>query len=87
MTVLEVVDEVGISVGSTDSIINEDLGIHRVAAKFVPKLLSLEQRQLHVEVYQDMLWCTNREPKLQGNISKCDSTVPPILIALIPIFS
>ena len=55
MTVREIADEVKISVGSTDSILNEDLGMHRVAAKFVPKLLSLEQRQLYVKVSEDML--------------------------------
>ncbi|XP_021932642.1 uncharacterized protein LOC110836105 [Zootermopsis nevadensis] len=42
LTVLEIVDEVGISRGSANTMLTEDLGIRRVAAKFVPKLLSLE---------------------------------------------
>jgi hypothetical protein len=39
-----------------------------VAAKFVPKLLSLEQQQLRLEVTQDMLDCANRD-------SECPKTV------------
>jgi hypothetical protein len=35
----------------------------RVVAKFVPKLLSLEQQQLHLEVAQLMLECANRNPE------------------------
>ena len=33
----------------------EYLAMKRVAAKFVPKLLTVEQKQLHVEVSWDML--------------------------------
>jgi hypothetical protein len=37
------------------SILTEDLAMKRVAVKFVPKLLMAEQKQLCVEVSQDML--------------------------------
>ena len=63
LTVFETTDEVEISIGSTDSILNDDLEIHRVAAKFVPKQLSTEQRQLCVEVSEDMLQCTKSDPE------------------------
>ncbi|PNF26463.1 hypothetical protein B7P43_G15372 [Cryptotermes secundus] len=59
----EVADEVGISRGSANTILTEDLGMRRVAAKFVPKLLSPEQQQLRLEVAQDMLECANRDPE------------------------
>ena len=36
--------EVGTNVGSADTILNDDLGMHRVAAKYVPKHYALEQR-------------------------------------------
>jgi hypothetical protein len=42
------------SAGSANTILTEDLGMRRVATKFVPKLLSLEQ-QLCLEILQDML--------------------------------
>jgi hypothetical protein len=37
--------------------------MQRVAAIFVPKLLSPEQQQLRLEVTQDMLECANRDPE------------------------
>jgi hypothetical protein len=40
LTIQVVADEVGISRGSANTILTEDLGMRRVAAKFVPKLLS-----------------------------------------------
>jgi hypothetical protein len=33
--------------------------MRRVAAKFVPKLLSCEQKELRLDVAQDMLECAN----------------------------
>jgi histone-lysine N-methyltransferase SETMAR len=63
LTVREIADEVGISRGSANTILTEDVGMRRVAAKFVPKLLSPEQQQLCLEVAQDMLECANRDPE------------------------
>jgi hypothetical protein len=60
LTVREIADEVGISIGSAHSIVTEDLCMCRVAAKFVPKLLSQQQQQLRLEVTQDMLECAKR---------------------------
>ena len=60
---LQIADEVGISVGSTDRMRIPETGMHRVTTKFVPKLLSLEQRQLHFEVSENMLQCANRDPE------------------------
>jgi hypothetical protein len=42
-------------------ILTEDLGMQRVMAKYLPKLLSLEQHQLSLEVAQDMLECIQHE--------------------------
>jgi len=62
VTVRELVEEVGISTGSVHSILTNDLAMRRVSAKFVPKLLPMEQKQLHVEVSQDMLDHANSDP-------------------------
>ncbi|PNF22002.1 hypothetical protein B7P43_G17659 [Cryptotermes secundus] len=48
-------EEVGISRGSANTILTEDLGTRRVTAKFVPKLLSPEQQQLRLEFALDMM--------------------------------
>ena len=63
VTVLELAEEVGISTGSLHSILTDDLAMWRVFAKFVPKLLTMEQKQLHLEVSQDMLDYENSDPE------------------------
>jgi transposase len=57
MTVREIADEGGISTGSANSILTDDLHMCIVVAKFVSKLLSQEQHQLCLEVARDMLEC------------------------------
>jgi len=46
VTVRELAEEVGISTGSVHSILTDVLAMRRVSAKFVPKLLTMEQKQL-----------------------------------------
>ncbi|XP_065282769.1 protein GVQW3-like [Dermacentor albipictus] len=62
----EIAEEVGISTFSAHSIMTEDLAMKRVAAKFMPKLLMVEQ--LRVEVSQDMLDSTNSDPDFINTI-------------------
>jgi hypothetical protein len=47
LTVWEIADQVGTSRGSANTILTEDFGMRRVEAKFVRKLLLLEQQQQH----------------------------------------
>ncbi|PNF43069.1 hypothetical protein B7P43_G02712 [Cryptotermes secundus] len=63
LTMREVHVSVGVSRGSANTVLTEDSGMRRMAAKFVPKLLPLEQQQLRLEVAQDMLECANRDPE------------------------
>ena len=44
--VQEIVAEVGISTGSVQSILTIDLNLRRVSAKFIPKLLMKQQKEL-----------------------------------------
>ena len=46
LKVQEIVAEVGISSGSVHSFLTEDLNLQRVSAKFVPKLLTEQQKEL-----------------------------------------
>ena len=55
ITVRELADEVWVSIGLVHTILTADLGLRRVPAKFVPKLLAMEQKQLRLEIAQDML--------------------------------
>jgi len=62
-TVRELVEEVGISTVSVHSILTNDLATRRVSVKFVPKLLTMEQKQLRLEVSQDVLDYANSNPE------------------------
>ena len=44
VTIQELAEEVGMSIGSVHSILTDDLGMWRVSAKIVPKLLTVEQK-------------------------------------------
>lgn len=56
--------EVGISFGSVQFILTDDLHMHRVAAKFVPRLLTIDQKEACVQVACGMVECTNTDPDL-----------------------
>jgi len=61
IAVRELADEVGVSIGSVHTILTADLCLKRVSTKFVPKLPSMEQKQLRLEIAQDMLDCVERD--------------------------
>ncbi|XP_077499637.1 protein GVQW3-like [Amblyomma americanum] len=74
VTIREIAEGVGISTFSAHSIITKDLAMKRVTAKFVPKLLTVEQKQLCAEVSQDMLDSTNSDPDLMNTIITGDES-------------
>ena len=51
LTVQEIVAEVGISTSSVHSILTKDLNLLRVSAKFDPKLLTEQQKELQKEIF------------------------------------
>ncbi|XP_064098152.1 protein GVQW3-like [Macrobrachium nipponense] len=55
ITINEITEEVGISSGSVHTILTEDLVMRRVSVKFFPKLLAEQQKQLRLEIAQDLL--------------------------------
>ena len=55
LTVRELAEECGISVGSCHDILTEELKMHGVAAKFVPRLMTSDQQAHCVQVCQDLL--------------------------------
>ncbi|GFU19237.1 HTH_48 domain-containing protein [Nephila pilipes] len=52
LTVREIAEEVGVSKDSAHAILRENLNINRVAAKFVPKLWSPEQKDLRLTLHR-----------------------------------
>ena len=55
LTVRELTEECGISVGSCHHILMEELKMHCVAAKFVPRLMTSDQQAHRVQICQDLL--------------------------------
>jgi len=61
ITVRELADEVGVNIGSVHTILTADLGLRSVSAKFMLKLLTMEQKQLRLEIAQNMLDCVEND--------------------------
>ncbi|XP_050684031.1 histone-lysine N-methyltransferase SETMAR-like [Leptidea sinapis] len=74
VAIKEVADDVGISVGSCHEIFSVVLGMKRVAAKFVPKLLNFEQKQRRVEVAQELLNEVTNDAELLKRVITGDET-------------
>ncbi|UYV70979.1 hypothetical protein LAZ67_8001310 [Cordylochernes scorpioides] len=64
ITVREVAEDLNISIGSCYSIFINDLGMRRVAAKFVPKLLNCDQKQHRMNIANEMLDSVRDDPNL-----------------------
>jgi len=55
MSLTNCVAKVSISKTVCHEILTENLGMHRIAAKFVPRLLTDDQKQNRVDVSQELL--------------------------------
>ncbi|UYV60447.1 hypothetical protein LAZ67_1001174 [Cordylochernes scorpioides] len=64
ITVRKVAEDLNISIGSCHSIFINDLGMRRVAAKFIPKLLNCDQKQHRMNIANEMLDSVRDDPNL-----------------------
>ena len=62
ITIREVAEDVGISVGSCHDILSDVLGMRRVSAKFISKLLNFDQKNRRMTITQEMLNEVNEDP-------------------------
>jgi len=74
LTVCEVAEEVGICKSSCHLILTNKLKMHRVAAKFVPHLLTDAQKENHVTVSQELFDCSNADENFLKNVITGDET-------------
>ena len=74
VTIQEFAEEVGISTGSVHSILTNDLAMQRVSAKLMLKLLTTHQKQLHLEVSQDLLDYANSVPEFLNIVTTGDES-------------
>jgi len=67
-TIDEVSMLVGISQGTCYKILTEDLKIRRVASKFVPRLLSVDQKQQKLDICLDLKENAANAPSFLSNV-------------------
>jgi histone-lysine N-methyltransferase SETMAR len=61
--VREIAEDLDISVGSVETIIHEHLGMAKVAARWVPRLLTTEMKKTRLECSRDLLELYNADPE------------------------
>ena len=69
LTVREAAEEVSISKTVCHEILTKNLGMHRIAAKFVPRLLTDDQKQNRGDVSQELLDRANDDNFLKNIIT------------------
>jgi len=74
LTIREIAEDVGISFGSCQAILTEKLNMHRVAAKFVPCVLTEDQKANCVNISQELLDHVNIDENFLKNIVAGDET-------------
>jgi hypothetical protein len=75
LTVAEIAGEVGISYGSTFAIITDKLGFRKVCTRWVPRLLTPEQKLHRTQVCQRLLAkCQEEHDSFLTHIISCDET-------------
>ena len=68
INIIEIGDDVGISFSSCQAIFTDGFGMKRAAAKIVPKLLNVEQKQRRMDITQEMLTTFNDDPDLRRKV-------------------
>jgi len=74
LTVREIADDCGISVGSCDAILTHDLHMKRVCAKYVPRLLTDDQREQRQTFARDLFERSCEDVQFLKNIVTSDES-------------
>ncbi|KAL4113507.1 hypothetical protein QTP88_017119 [Uroleucon formosanum] len=74
LTIMELSNEFQISFRSVQTILTTDLDMRRVAAKFLPKLLSGEQKENRKQIATDLLECSESDDFFLKSIITGDET-------------
>jgi hypothetical protein len=70
ITIHQVADMLGMSFGSVQSTLKDNLNMHQISAKFVPCLLNEGQKENHVKTCQDFQEWHKRDAELLDSSSK-----------------
>lgn len=74
LTIREMADELNLSFYAVQSILTENLNMRRVSAKFIPKLLTDQQKQHRLEVSQDLINRAETDPDLLNRVITGDES-------------
>jgi len=74
LTSRELSVEVGVSYGTCQAIMTQDLSMRRVAAKFVPRILTAEQKEWRLSVATNKLQEAGSDENFMGQIITGDET-------------
>jgi hypothetical protein len=74
LIIQEIVEECDVSIGSCHDILTTKLGMHRVVSKFVPRLLTQDQRSSRVAIRQELLDRANEGENFLKTIVNGDET-------------
>lgn len=74
LTVREVAEDLNLSYGSVQTILTENLGMRRVSAKFVPRLLTDEQKHDRLSKATELLECARGDPNFMKTIITGDES-------------
>lgn len=72
ITISEISDKLGLSFGSVQSILTENFDMKHAPEKFVPKLLTVEQKETHLAVDRNLLQCADHDANFIKTIITSD---------------
>jgi len=74
-TIHDLCAEVGIGYGTCQRILTEQLNMHRIAAKFVPRVLTQDQKDSRVAICQELKETVINDPTLLLNVITGDESI------------
>jgi len=74
-TIHDICAEVGIGYGSCQRILTEQLNMYRIAAKFVPRVLTQDQKDSRVAICQELKETVKNDPTLLLNVITGDESI------------
>jgi hypothetical protein len=74
LTIREISEDLNISYGSVQNIVTTDLNMRLVKAKFVPRVLTVEQKQQRLSISLELRDCAASDSSFLGNVATGDDT-------------
>jgi len=74
LTIREISEDLNISYGSVQNILTTDLNMRRASAKFVPRVLTVQQKQQHLSISLELCDRAASDSSFLGNVIIGDET-------------